>query len=185
MTQPLVHCSWAFMSHSFMHTFADQLLPAWKMLLVTFCQGLMAQKCYGKQVWLFHSHDPSAIAFAEMQSIHFRPEMSTDTCKCQESALELLFSLFYDAWTYTKMKDALKTALLLLATLPLHLAARDSEFSTAAEQTMGTRPRQAKSMSSTDRLGAAWAAVQLRSLKLSQSVTLLKLNETIGTHKKW
>jgi len=38
-----------------------------------------------------------------------------------------------------KKKDVPKPALLLLAMFPLHLAARGSKFSTAAEQAVGTR----------------------------------------------
>ena len=99
----------------------------------------MGLKGHNKSVWLGHSHDPSAMADAEMQPINFRPEMSTVTPKCQDSTAELLSSLCRGAQAYAKKKDALKPALLLLATLPLHLAARGREFSTAAEQAIGTR----------------------------------------------
>lgn len=80
---------------------------------------------------------------AEMQPMNFRLEMSTVTCKCQDSTEELLSSLSHGAWAYAKKADALKSALLLLAIFPLHLDA-SRVFSTAAEQAVGTRCWQAR-----------------------------------------
>lgn len=106
------------------------------------------------------------MADAEMQPINFRPEMNTITLKCQGSIEELLSSLSHGAQAYAKKTDVPKPALLLLATIPLHLAARGTDFSTAAEQAVDTRHWQARGTSSRDRLGAAWTAGQLTSLSL-------------------